>query len=99
MTGHIKLSDHITLKNVLFVPAFTINLISVTQTADDKVFHFLFTSDECILQEISLKTSIGLAKRHKSLFVLPIKDVSHFIAFNKTSQIHNHGLMENHMNN
>lgn len=47
--GTIKLTDSITLKNVLNVPSFKFNLISVNNLCHNGVFSLQFTPDMCFI--------------------------------------------------
>uniref|UniRef100_A0A803M4B8 Uncharacterized protein n=1 Tax=Chenopodium quinoa TaxID=63459 RepID=A0A803M4B8_CHEQI len=51
---HIRttvLSNNITLKNVLYVPSFQFNLISVHKLCQDGGYTIQFTTDQCIVQD------------------------------------------------
>uniref|UniRef100_A0A803MBX8 Uncharacterized protein n=1 Tax=Chenopodium quinoa TaxID=63459 RepID=A0A803MBX8_CHEQI len=47
--GHVKLTDQITLQNVLFVPDFKYNLISVHKLCKDMDCELHFTHDKCFV--------------------------------------------------
>ncbi|KAL0399301.1 UNVERIFIED_CONTAM: Retrovirus-related Pol polyprotein from transposon RE2 [Sesamum radiatum] len=58
--GSVKLSQDITLSQVLHIPKFSVNLISVKQLCSDSFFQFRFLNSECILQDPkSEKTLLG----------------------------------------
>ncbi|KNA02797.1 hypothetical protein SOVF_215280, partial [Spinacia oleracea] len=66
--GTVKVNEHITLKNVLFVPGFQFNLISVTKLCSDMNCSVVFTSDTCVLQGPSLTAPIALGKLKSGLY-------------------------------
>ena len=49
-TGQVLLSRHITLHNVLLVPGFKYNLLSVGRLVDESDFRTIFDKHDCILQ-------------------------------------------------
>ena len=68
--GDIKLSDKLTLKDVLCVPSFEVNLLSTSKITAERKISFLLIHDLCIMQEISSQKVIGTARKHKSLLLL-----------------------------
>ncbi|XP_019153455.1 PREDICTED: uncharacterized protein LOC109149920 [Ipomoea nil] len=65
--GSIKLTEHISLKGVLCVPGFEINLISVSKLAKDSGCSLSFFADYCVIQSGQDQKEIGLAKEDKGL--------------------------------
>lgn len=51
--GPIVLSDNITLKNVLFIPQFRFNLLSVSSFTKDTDSMVCFTSRACFIQDLT----------------------------------------------
>lgn len=51
--GDIALMDGLVLKQVLFVPDFQFNLISVAKLCHDNCTNVVFNGDECVLQDPS----------------------------------------------
>ncbi|KAL0408878.1 UNVERIFIED_CONTAM: hypothetical protein Sradi_1822200 [Sesamum radiatum] len=68
-TGHIKLNDDITIDNVLFIPEFSVNLLSVSQLCFNKPYTFQFTHDSCLLQDQETKAYLVKGVLFKKLYI------------------------------
>ena len=68
--GTIQLSSHITLKNVLFVPSFTFNLLSVSALTKSQSVCLVFLSQFCFMQDLTCWSMIGMGKMHDGLYLL-----------------------------
>ncbi|KAK9678222.1 hypothetical protein RND81_11G197300 [Saponaria officinalis] len=66
--GKMALTPLITLHKVLIVPDFRQNLLSVGRFIDDNHLQVVFTSTDCVLQDLSSKVSIGVAHRNGDLY-------------------------------
>ena len=66
--GTILFSPTFILFNVLYVPNFNYNLVSVSQLTDTLNCSLNFLSDRCIVQDTRLKRMIGLAKHMNGLY-------------------------------
>uniref|UniRef100_A0A803LQG4 GAG-pre-integrase domain-containing protein n=1 Tax=Chenopodium quinoa TaxID=63459 RepID=A0A803LQG4_CHEQI len=66
--GTVKLSPTILLRDVLYVPDFQFNLISVHKLSKDMKSNVIFTSDKCIIQDQVLKKEIVLGKLKSGLY-------------------------------
>lgn len=69
-TGFIQLTDALSLHNVLFIPEFKYNLMSVsllTQTLNSEV---RFTPSDCFIQDITQELMIGQGREIGNLYVL-----------------------------
>lgn len=75
--GTINFSTDLTIKNVLYVPNFHINLISVTNLCFDSNCLVSFTNKKCLIQEQKALRMIGSAEMMDGLYylVLPNKEV------------------------
>ena len=69
-TGTIYLSDSLILKNVLHVPTFHFNLISVSTLLRDNGCSAHFFPDNCFLQACSQDLMIGKGDLHRNLYIL-----------------------------
>jgi hypothetical protein len=67
--GDIKLTTEITLKNVLYMPHFSFNLISVSRVTQDLNCVFAFTDDLCFIQN-STQRMIGSGRMLNGLYYL-----------------------------
>ncbi|CAO2817703.1 unnamed protein product [Amaranthus hypochondriacus] len=68
MKGDVKLCSDIVLRNVFYVPDLQCNLISVTQLTDDMSCVLLFTKTFCVIQDLQLRTLIGVGERRDGLY-------------------------------
>lgn len=69
ISGHIKISYSITLKNVYYISNFHVNCISATKLISSLNFHLIFkTNVYLILQNLNLKL-IGTIRRHGDLSI------------------------------
>ncbi|KAL9233094.1 hypothetical protein vseg_008132 [Gypsophila vaccaria] len=73
--GHVKINCSLTLENVLFIPNFTCNLLSVSQLLLSQNLSIHFTNSECAIQDPILKTRIGVGELIDGLYQLQM-DVS-----------------------
>lgn len=75
--GSVILSKDVKLLNVLFVPTFRYNLLSVSAFTDTLSLSMVFTPDACIIQEPSRGKMIGKGSRKGQLYQL---DFDSFVA-------------------
>ena len=68
--GTIKLSSHITLTNVLYVPSFSFNLIFVSALTHSQPLCVVFLSNYCFIQALTCWNTIGMGKMHDGLYLL-----------------------------
>ena len=69
-SGQVQLTPDIVLNNVLFVPSFTYNLLSVSKLTQQLNGIVHFTDELCYLQGSSLKKPLVLGKAHKGLYLV-----------------------------
>ncbi|XP_074352128.1 uncharacterized protein LOC141691293 [Apium graveolens] len=67
---NIQLNSNITLQNVLYVPSFTYNLLSVSKLLQDTSYHITFLSNSCFLQGQQWKTGLEIGKLENGLYIL-----------------------------
>ena len=70
MAGDVKLHDDIILKNVLYVPQFRFNLISVQRLCHDNNVSLLFTHNMCMIQAPSMTRPMSLGKIVHGLYCI-----------------------------
>ncbi|KAK9751071.1 hypothetical protein RND81_02G239600 [Saponaria officinalis] len=68
--GIVHVSPEITLADVLFVPSFRFNLLSVAKLAKQYNATVSFTPNACFLQDSSLKRHMILGKNHRDLYLM-----------------------------
>lgn len=72
-TGMLRVSDHITLDNVLYVPALDCTLISVSKLLKQKRCVALFTESFCVFQDSFSRTLIGAGTERDGVYYLQDK--------------------------
>ncbi|CAN1754083.1 Retrovirus-related Pol polyprotein from transposon TNT 1-94 [Linum perenne] len=68
--GSVKLPIGLTLHNVLFVPSFGFNLVSISKLTHDLRVSLLFKSRVCHIQDLTNSKMIGLATETRGLYQL-----------------------------
>ncbi|XP_074314573.1 uncharacterized protein LOC141649792 [Silene latifolia] len=68
--GNIDLTKEIKLKNVLIVPDFKQNLLSVSRLIQHTPMVVLFTNKYCAFQDLSSKVPLALAEKRRGLYLL-----------------------------
>lgn len=82
-TGTVKINSNLSLYNLLHVLHLKFNLLSVGKTITDNYCHVIFSSDECLLQERSMKLKIGCAKRTRGQFLLHAENPQSCVLYNQ----------------
>ena len=80
--GKVQLCTNIILHNVYYVPSLNCNLISISQLTADVRFTITFTNTLCAIQNIHLRTLIGLGERRDELYYFC--DIPHIRALSAT---------------
>lgn len=78
LSGDIRLSSTVVLKDVLYVPVFKFNLLSISKLAQDSRLSISFYLDYFTLQDFSHKTMIGRGRILDDMYVLIPKDLLDF---------------------
>ncbi|KAL2236391.1 UNVERIFIED_CONTAM: Retrovirus-related Pol polyprotein from transposon RE1 [Sesamum indicum] len=68
--GDIQLCPKFILTNVLLVPSFTHNLLSVSQLCSSLNLSFSFHNSFCVLQDLKSDRVLAIGKQHKHLYYL-----------------------------
>ena len=79
--GTIQLSSHITFTNVLCVPFFTFNLLSISALTKSQPICLVFLSNLCFIQDLTCWSMIGMGQMHDGLYLLQDSSLSQAIAF------------------
>ena len=69
-SGTVHLSRTITLFNVLYIPTFTFNLISISKLVSSTNCALIFSSTSCMLQDASNRMKIGIVEERHGLYHL-----------------------------
>jgi len=77
-TGTIKFNSKITLKDVLCVPSFNLNLMSVSKITSSLNCYVVFTPHSCVLKDLATGRMIGSGKQHAGLYYMsPLPNQAH----------------------
>ncbi|CAA7046104.1 unnamed protein product [Microthlaspi erraticum] len=71
--GSIKLSEYMILKNVLYIPDFRLNLLSISQLIKDLGYRVSFDSVSCVIQDPIKGLMIGQGEEVANLYVLDVE--------------------------
>ena len=80
MKRDVKLSSDIVLRNVFYVLDLQCNLISFTKLTNDMSCVLLFSKTFCVIQDLFLRTLIGVSERRDRLYYF--HDFSRIVALN-----------------
>ena len=69
-TGTVPFNPNITLKNVLCVPSFHLNLMSVSKLTSALNCCVILFPNFCLLQDLATGKMIGLGKQHCGLYYM-----------------------------
>ena len=69
-SGIVHLSPTITLFNVLFIPTFTFNIISISKLVSSTDCALIFSSNSCMLQDTNKRMKIGIIEARHGLYHL-----------------------------
>ncbi|KAL0403961.1 UNVERIFIED_CONTAM: Retrovirus-related Pol polyprotein from transposon RE2 [Sesamum radiatum] len=69
--GDVTLHKNLTLTDVLYVPTFKFNLLSVSKLCSTSLVEVVFhSSSYCVLQDLETKRPIAIGRLHKNLYIL-----------------------------
>jgi hypothetical protein len=68
--GNAQVNQHLCIKNVLHIPSFQVNLLSISKLTRDLNCIITFHSNFCILQDLNTMKMIGPGKEHNDLYYL-----------------------------
>jgi hypothetical protein len=73
-SGIINFSSCFTISEVLCIPNFSVNLLSVSQLCKIPKYVLQFTNSQCTIQDIATQKMIGLAEELEGLYYLKLQD-------------------------
>ncbi|CAN1298120.1 Retrovirus-related Pol polyprotein from transposon RE2 [Linum perenne] len=78
-TGIIRITEHIILTDVMVIPSFSFNMLSVSKLTETISCTLKFTSSHCLIQDTSSLRMIGIADQIRGLycFTQPMSPVVH----------------------
>lgn len=68
--GTIQFSPHLQINNVLYTPDFSLNLVSVSKLCQSTNCKFIFSANDCFIQDVKMKKMIGSANQVEGLYRL-----------------------------
>ncbi|XP_071688300.1 uncharacterized protein [Rutidosis leptorrhynchoides] len=80
--GNLQLSKNFILKDVLVIPGYCVNLLSVNKLLKDYNMFIGFTSGNCFIQDLDLKKVVGIGNAVDGLYLF---DKGNGIVSNKSS--------------
>lgn len=78
LCGDIRISPNLVLHDVLFVPQFKFNLLSVNALTDESKLNLSLCYDHDIIQEVAAQKMIGKDDKIQGLYVLDTRDMNSF---------------------
>ena len=68
--GFVQIGPNLVLKDILHVPDFQFNLLSISKLTKKTGFHVLFSQDHCLLQDHMSQKVVVLGKEDKGLYCM-----------------------------
>ena len=90
--GTITLSSSLTLHNVLCVPSFTFNLLSVSTITKSKPCYLIFLSTFCFIQDLTCWRTIGVGQANDGLYLLQSGGIQQHSSTSLDDFLANHNL-------
>lgn len=85
---NLKLSDNIILYDVLYVPKYTVNLLSVHKLARDNKLFIGFDEYKCYIQDLQHQKTLATGSQRKGLYFLDFTSTNNFIKSNNIISYH-----------
>ncbi|KAI5415180.1 hypothetical protein KIW84_040580 [Lathyrus oleraceus] len=85
VSGTVAISPSLTLHNVLYIPSFHVNLISIAKLVDSNNCFVQFNANICHILQNHSKEMIGIANLNRGLYILDStthKSSNSFVAYN-----------------
>ena len=71
--GTVVINGSISLRNVLYIPDFRLNLLSISSLTADLGSRVVFDPDSCLIQDPIRGLTIGRGRRIANLYLLMLK--------------------------
>ncbi|KAJ0958333.1 putative transcription factor interactor and regulator CCHC(Zn) family [Helianthus annuus] len=68
--GELKLINNVVLKDVFYVPDYSVNLLSVHKLAKDNQITVLFNENNCMLQDLNTKKVLVIGSQDNGLYLI-----------------------------
>ena len=73
--GNVKLTFTLTLENVLCIPSFSFNLVSISKLTQSPSCCYIFLSHYCFIQDLQPWRMIGFGRKQGGLYTLELIDI------------------------
>ncbi|CAJ2661961.1 unnamed protein product [Trifolium pratense] len=73
-SGVVNFSSNLVINDVLYVPAFSINLLAVSKLCSSSYYIVNFTGSQCVIQDKKCLKMIGSGDEHEGLYHLKLTD-------------------------
>ncbi|MFS8020746.1 putative RNA-directed DNA polymerase [Helianthus anomalus] len=80
--GELKLINNVIIKDVFYVPGYSVNLLSVHKLAKDNKIAVLFNENNCMLQDLRSKKILVIGKQENGLYLVGKNGVTENMCFN-----------------
>lgn len=87
VAAHVQLNAEIILRDVLYLPGFTHNLLSVGQLIQDSGIKCTFYQTRCMFQKMSNEKVIEIGKMERNLYVVDAVVENHFTHFFRAEEM------------
>ncbi|CAN1312477.1 Retrovirus-related Pol polyprotein from transposon TNT 1-94 [Linum perenne] len=85
--GSARLTNQLVIQNVLVIPSFTFNLLSISKLTSQLKCRTIFSSESCIIQDLDSSQMIGIARFSGGLYLLDQPDASPALAVSSSSTV------------
>ena len=86
--GDLKVNNDLTLFDVLVVPEYNVNLLSVHKIARDNKMFVGFNESNCYIQDLHQKRIVGIGKQYNGLYIFDIDSTCKITSNNCISVCH-----------
>ncbi|KAJ0834657.1 putative RNA-directed DNA polymerase [Helianthus annuus] len=84
--GELRLINNVVLKDVFYVPEYSVNLLSVHKLAKDNAITILFNENNCMLQDLQSKKILMIGRQDNGLYFVGRDSNSVNMCFNSVDK-------------
>lgn len=85
--GKVRINRDIVLSDVLYVPGFTHNLLSIAQLIQENEVRCTFYQTHCVFQKGNTNQVIGIGKMERNMYIMDAVEENHFCHFFRTKDM------------
>ncbi|GKA04083.1 ribonuclease H-like domain-containing protein [Tanacetum coccineum] len=97
--GNMRLSDKITLYDVLYVLEYSVNLLPVHKLARDSKLFVGFDEHKCYIQDLQQQKTLGTGSQKEGLYFIDFTNPNNFVKCNNIISCHSNTLWHNRLGN